>query len=113
MKPKKIKMLGIVGGFLPWIIFGVINSYIPGYLFEKNILVIVLTLVLEQKALKKLFILPLATLIFFIFSAINAKLNIFPWLSSNQSQAINFALAGIMWLSILIGKPFTLQYAKE
>lgn len=64
------------------------------------------------KALLKGFILQWATLLFFLFCTLSFYG--FQWvaLAEQMGWVANGFLAGVIWFTVLIGKPFTLQYAR-
>lgn len=106
-------MLQLLYGFLPWILFAAI--------FGKNgkdsLIAIIVALIVciktERVHLRKGFILSWGTISYFallFFLVVVAKI---PWVIDNTSMLSNLALALIAWISLFIGQPFTLQYARE
>ncbi len=49
---------------------------------------------------------------FFLFSSIAFYVFEWTWLADHMAIITNVFLDGIIWLTVLIGKPFTLQYAR-
>lgn len=109
---KSQRQLKLITSFLPWIAFSVFISILsPVY---TCMLAIVIYIVTSRQALIQKFILDWASLIFFILLGLLLwKLPEKHWLVIHAGTISSYALAAIMWLSILIGKPFTLQYAKQ
>ena len=64
------------------------------------------------KQLRKGFILSWGTWLFFLLCAIAFYGFKWIWLARHMGVIANATLAGIVWLTILSGKPFTLQYAR-
>ncbi len=100
-------------GFLPWILF----LFLPtdGWEPLRQAVVICLgaALVFGWTALRKGFILQWATVGFFLFCAIAFYGLSWVWLAELMGIIANGFLAGVIWLTVLVGNPFTLQYARE
>lgn len=100
-------------GFLPWILF----STFYGQSQKEILLTLTITtfvlILTEWRQLLKGFILSWGTLLF--FAAIYVLTIVFKmnWVIQNAWMLSNLSLALIVWISLLIGKPFTLQYAYE
>ncbi|MGQ3890184.1 hypothetical protein ACQUW5_14295 [Legionella sp. CNM-1927-20] len=106
-------LVQLILGFLPWILY---SSLAGPSLKQQKIAVIVallVVLVLDFKELKKGFVLTWGTLLFFILLLAVIFIYPSPWLESHVSLIANCALALIVWFSLVINKPFTLQYARE
>lgn len=103
----------VIKSFLPWILYFILVDQKQQQLDIAIIIAAITSIIFEFKGLKKGFILSWGTLIFFIFMFIsviilrNQYIIKYAWIFSNG------ALALIAWISILIHKPFTIQYAKE
>jgi small-conductance mechanosensitive channel len=65
------------------------------------------------KELRKGFILPWGSVLFFMLLALNNTLSLWPWARTHTFQIVNSGLAIIILISMAIGRPFTLQYARE
>lgn len=106
-------MLGFLVSFLPWILYGVIAN--TGFVRDELAAVIALlcVLILDFKRLKKGYVLEWGTVIYFATLLIAYCFPIRALLAGHAMTFANVALAAIMWLSIAIRKPFTIQYAKE
>lgn len=103
----------LIRSFLPWILYFIIVG--PSQK-QHDIAVCVAaftSIAFEMPNLKKGFVLSWGTLIFFVFLLItsvifrNAFITKYEWVLSNGMLAL------ITFFSILIKKPFTIQYAKE
>jgi carotenoid cleavage dioxygenase len=106
-------MLQLLYGFLPWILF----SAIFGKNGKDSLIAIIVALVVciktERTHLRKGFVLSWGTVIFFILLFFLAVVARIPWVIDNASMLSNLTLALIAWISLFIGQPFTLQYARE
>ncbi len=106
--------MAIFFSFVPWFIFWIFLSLrmieiaaLGGFVFA---LLIIIFDVWKKYSIK---ILQLGTLIFFFIIAILAFVVNLDWLGRWVNPIGTIALALIMFISIIIKKPFTLQYAKE
>ena len=107
------KKLAIFFGFIPWIVFSEFYTPTSKGIIEASMVALLTTVVFDKHELKKGFWLPWASLIYFCLAAFNGIVGIFPFAVTHPSAVINLAIAGIVWLSLLVRQPFTLQYAKE
>ncbi len=105
--------LRILLGFLPWIVFGIISGPSLWRLNSAIILALILVLVLGCKQLAKGFFLTWGSLLFFVFNLIMVGLFANLWVIKNLDILAKGTLAAIAWLSISLGQPFILQYARE
>lgn len=105
-------MLKIILGFLPWILY----FLIVGKTREQHQLAILaalaITVLIDFDTLKKGFVLTWGTLLFFIGLLISTLFVNSNWLEVHASILANTALMLIAWISLIIYKPFTLQYAR-
>jgi signal transduction histidine kinase len=103
----------LFASFIPWIFFSIF--YTPGA--DSSALVSLIALFgivyLGYHELRKGFVLPWGEALFFAFSALNGWLHFWPWAEVHAYLLVNSALAFIVLFSMLIGQPFTLQYARE
>lgn len=107
------QLLSILLGFLPWIVFAAVSG--PS-LFRLNTAIIaalVLVIVTGSKQLARGFILTWGSLLFFGLILVMVVLLKNLWVISNLDIISHGTLAAIAWLSIVLGKPFVLQYARE
>ncbi len=108
-----IMLKEVIQSFLPWILFFMLAGNTQQQLDTAIIVAAVTSIVFELKSLKKGFILSWGTLIFFIFMIVAVILLRNQWVAKFSWIFSNGALAIIAWVSIIIRKPFTIQYAKE
>jgi len=105
-------MLRIVLGFFPWVLY----SILMGMSIQRETIILITlasACLLGYKELKKRFVLPWSTVIFFLLLlALNF---FFPYtlLLKHGNLLSNSALAALSWLSLVFRRPFTLQYARE
>ncbi|TAL61201.1 MAG: hypothetical protein EPN84_08330 [Legionella sp.] len=104
-------MLKVIIGFLPWIIYSLLVSVLPGQHVLAVLVALCLTVISDE--LKKGFILAWGTFCFFLFMLFGTYFFSEAWLEYYANVIANGALAVITWFSLAINKPFTLQYAKE
>jgi hypothetical protein len=106
------ELVSFLLGFTPWILF----LFFSGGTFvslERAILIgLLASLIFGFRELRKGFLLQWGTLIFFIVCAVTV--NGLKWVAVAKSMGIisNGFLALVIWWTIMIGKPFTLQYAR-
>lgn len=99
--------------FAPWLLFALIAGNTMSSLETAIFICTVLTILLGYKQLRKGYLLTWGTLLFFVFCLIAVGLMKNVWVAVNMNTLSYGALAVITWGSILIGMPFTMQYAKE
>ena len=100
-------------GILPWIIFSFLPKHSQLSIDLSVMFVFVCAIFLSYADLKRKFLLPWITILFFGFCLIAIVFLKLNWLSTHTGIVTNLVLALTAWGSLLIGKPFTLQYAKE
>ena len=105
-------MPNLLKSFAPWIIFFVLLGPSTSALQLASIAALVSHIALNKRALKHYFVLDWGGLICFVLFALIAFLYPLQWLIDHASVALNAAIALIAWLSLLIKRPFTLQYAR-
>lgn len=99
--------------FAPWIVFGLISG--PSF-FSLEIAIIIslaITLILGYKTMRKWYILPWVTFTFFVLAFITIVLMKNIWVATHMKILSYMVLVAVAWGSILVGLPFTMQYAKE
>ena len=110
---KMKEIFSILLGFLPWIVFGVVSGPSLWRLNAAIIVALALVLVMGYKQLAKGFILTWGSLLFFGVNLVMVVLCRNLWVIKNLDILAKGTLAAIAWLSIFMGKPFVLQYARE
>jgi hypothetical protein len=99
-------------GFLPWILFLFLPTDGWDPLRRAVVICLAVSVISAWKALRKGFILQWATLVFFLFCTISLYGFRWMWLAKHMGIIANSFLDGLIWFTVLIGKPFTLQYAR-
>jgi len=99
-------------GFLPWIMFLFLPTDGWEPLRRAVVLCLAASVIFAWKMLRKGFILQWATVVFFVTCAISLYGFGWVWLAQHMGIVANSFLAGVIWLTVLTGKPFTLQYAR-
>lgn len=100
-------------GFLPWILFFSFNGWGKYGLEIGTIASIGSIVIFDRRALKGKHVLSWGTLLFFIFMLIFGVFMHHPWVVKNAYWFSTLVLAGIMLVSVLIRKPFSMVYARE
>jgi hypothetical protein len=109
-----LKELGsLVLGFLPWMLFLFLSGTSLSSLERAIVISLIACPVFGFRELKQGFILQWGTLLFFCGCAILVNLFKVFWVAKYMDLLSNSALAGVMWLTLLLGKPFVLQYARR
>lgn len=96
--------------FLPWIFF---SSVVSHSILFASFGALAFIFIFNFHELRKGFVMPICSAIFFLLIGLNHLFKISTWIDGHLYLLINSALAAIVLISMLIGKPFTLQYAKE
>ncbi len=103
----------LILGFAPWIIY----LFMPTSTLNEFKIAIILSLiacvVCQFRELKKGFVLSWGSLLFFLLMTVGVVVLTNSWIIKNAGIISNSALIIITFISIIIGKPFTIQYAKE
>jgi len=108
-----LERINFMLGFLPWILFASIAGNTMHSLRIAIVVCLVTVLVFGFRHLKKGFILTWGTLLFFIINLIMIVFLQDAWVARHIAVLANGSLAAIAWFSLLAGRPFTLQYARE
>lgn len=103
----------IILGFLPWILFSAIYGKSAHEILISILIASAVMIKTEWRTLKKGYVLPWGTVVFFIFMFLFAVVFKNTWVINNARGLSNAILALIAWTSLIISKPFTLQYARE
>jgi len=107
------QLFNILLGFLPWIAFAVLAGPSRWRLNAAISVALTLVLVMGYKQLAQGFILTWGSLLFFGVNLFMVVLFRNLWVINNLDILSQGTLAAIAWLSIFMGKPFVLQYARE
>jgi carotenoid cleavage dioxygenase len=107
------QIFNILLGFLPWIVFSVVSGPSLFRLDAAIIAAFILVPATGYKQLAKGYVLTRGSLLFFSLILILVVFFRNLWVIENLDVLSHATLATIAWLSILVGKPFVLQYAQE
>ncbi len=107
-----LEVLAFILGFLPWILFLFLPTDGWEPLRRTVAVCLFVSVVSAWKGLRKGFILQWATLLFFLFCTISFYVFHWLWLARQMGIIANAFLDGLIWLTVIVGKPFTLQYAR-
>lgn len=99
-------------GFALWILFLFISGDTLASLERAIVICLAASVIFGFHDLRKGFILQWGSLLFFVSCAILVNHFKLVVVAKNMGIIANGFLASIIWITILIGKPFTLQYAK-
>src|SRR4030042_2400951 len=99
-------------GFMPGILFLFLSGHTLASLERSIIVCILASLIFGFRELRKGFILHWGTLLFFTSCTITLNLMDVTFVAKNMGIISNGFLASLIWVTIFIGKPFTLQYAR-
>jgi len=103
----------LLPGFTPWLLFLFLAGHSMSSLKIAIIISLLAALAFGFGDLKRGFILTWGTLIFFCFCAVFVNILNVTWVATYMDLLSKTTLATIMWLTILMGKPFALQYAQK
>lgn len=103
----------LLTAFIPWIFFALFyRGQGPANIWA-SLGAALLMIGFNGRELRKRFILPWGSLLFFVLLALNNALSLWVWAKMHAFQIVNSTLAAIVLISMAIGQPFTLQYARE
>lgn len=108
-----MNVIKLLLAFAPWIIFGLIAGQSFFSLEIAIIISLTIAVLLGYKQMRKGYILPWVTFLFFILIFIAIVLMKNMWVASHVGILSYGTLTVVTWGFLLIGHPFTLQYAKE
>jgi hypothetical protein len=108
-----MRNLGILTGFLPLIVFGILSGDTPGSTQIALLAAAIVSLLVGYQRLKRGFYLDWANILMFFlafvcFSVLNITL-----IAEYMRVVIYFVLMLVAFGSLLAGVPFTLQYARD
>ena len=108
-----IEILKFLLGFASWIVFLFLSGNTLTSLELALIVSFAISLIFGHDQLRSGFILQWGSVLFFAWCIIMVNCLHNVAIARNMGIIANGFLASIIWLTILIGKPFTLQYARE
>jgi len=108
-----IEILKFLLGFASWIIFLFLSGNTLNSLEHALVISFIISIIFGYRQLRSGFILQWGSVIFFAWCIIMVNGLQGVTIAKNMGIIANGFLASIIWLTIIIGKPFTLQYARE
>jgi hypothetical protein len=108
-----MNMIKLLLAFATWIVFGLIAGPSLVQLEAAIVVSLVISLALGYKELQKGYLLTWGTVLFFLFGLVTIVLMKNIWVASHMGVLSYGTLTAVTWGSLLIGHPFTMQYAKE
>ena len=105
--------MGILLSFLPWIVFWTLSSHNNYQVSALAATGVVIFLNLRNIVKRNIKILDLGTLIFFILLTAVSFFSKATWIDSYSTPLSDVAMFAIAFISLIIRKPFTIQYAYE
>lgn len=97
-----------LGTFLPWIASGVISEIFPTY----AMIIGLICSFFSVSKLKQGFLLEWGAVLFFFIGIVNTHIIGNSWLIQHFSLLMSLFFVAAAGISLLIGRPFTMQYAK-
>ena len=107
-----LEIVKFIIGFLPWILLLILPTGTWGQLQRAVAICMVISIIFAWKELRKGFILQWASVLFFVFCTVSFYGFNWVWLAKHMAIISNAFLTGVILFTVLIGKPFTLQYAR-
>ena len=107
-----IETAKLILGVLPWFLFLFLPTGSWNRLVGAVVICLAASVLFSWKMLRKGFVLQWATVAFFLFCALSLYGFRWVWLADHMSIIANGFLDGVIWFTVLTGKPFTLQYAR-
>ncbi len=108
-----MKKYAVIFSFIPWFLFSFIIEMYPNQINIAAIISFIVTIFIDYKHLKKRFFFSWFTCLYFIFVILNLNMSLIDNFNNFQIGLSNCLMAMVVWISIIINKPFTTQYAKE
>ena len=109
-----LKDLGaLLLGFIPWLLFFFISGHTLTSLEYALIICLIVSVIFGLGDLRRGYILTWGTVIFFGTCVVLVNILKIVWVASYMDLLSNSMLAGIMWITLIIGMPFALQYARK
>jgi len=106
-------LAGLLLGFIPWLLFLFLSGHSLQGLERAALLSLVASLTFGFSELRNGFILQWGTLIFFACCVLLINGLHLTWVATHMDLLANLSLACIIWLTLLSGRPFALQYARK
>lgn len=100
-------------GFMPWLLFLFLSGHTLASLEHAIIISLIASITFGLGELRRGYILAWGTFVFFSLCIVLINLLKLVWFAREMDLLANLALALVMWLTILVGRPFALQYAQR
>ncbi len=97
---------------VPWILFFVLFGHSVSSIELACVVALISHLLLNHRFIRKGFVFDIGSLVFFIFLGINVFTINYAPITNNGYFISTLAIALIAWVSLIIKRPFTLQYAR-
>ncbi|TSA29809.1 MAG: hypothetical protein D4R65_14495 [Verrucomicrobiaceae bacterium] len=111
---RELKELGLLMvGFVPWLLFLFLAGHSLGSLELAALLCLGACVTFGFSELRAGFILQWGTLVFFASCVLLVNVLHVTWVATHMDLLANLSLASIIWLTLLAGRPFALQYARK
>jgi carotenoid cleavage dioxygenase len=111
---RELKDLGLLlVGFLPWLLFLFISGHSLTSLERAIVICLAASLTFGFGELRRGYILQWGSLLFFAACFLLVNILSIVWVAEQMDLLANLTLASIVWLTILVGRPFALQYARR
>lgn len=104
--------LGVLIGFLPWILFYLLPLHTLAQLKIGITALLIITIITNFQGLKRKFILPWCTVLFFAFVFLVLVIFNIQVMALYLGIITHIVLTLLAFGSLLIGMPFTIQYAR-
>lgn len=99
--------------FFPWIIFFIFLGYDEIEYQLGAIGALITLLLLARKGLRRWFLFDWASLLFFVFICASIYSFFHPTIYTNADIIASIILSVLAWSSLIVRKPFTMEYAKQ
>lgn len=108
-----IEILKFLLGFASWIVFLFLSGNTLTSLEHALVISFMISVIFGYRQLLSGFILQWGSVLFFAWCVIMVNFLHNVTIAKNMGMIANGFLTAIIWMTILTGKPFTLQYARE
>jgi len=111
---RELKDLGsLLLGFAPWLLFLFLSGHSLESLERAAWISLAASLTFGFAELRGGFILQWGTLVFFACCVVLVNVFHVVWVATHMDLLANLSLASIIWITLLAGRPFALQYARK
>jgi ABC-type multidrug transport system permease subunit len=111
---RELKDMGtLLMGFLPWLLFLFFSGHSLQSLERISWVCLVASLTFGFFELRSGFMLQWGTLLFFAACILLVNFLQVSWVATQMDLLANLSLASLVWITLLCGEPFALQYARK